>query len=351
MVSIVIPCYNAEKTIRRCLESVFAGTRQDFEVILCEDGSADRTLEVCRSITDPRVRVIAAEKNCGVSHARNAGLDAARGEYISFIDADDTVSEDYLEVLCRTAEESGADWTAGGFAIVDEDEPDRTLFDLPMLFDHDTFIGEEDISAFLPAKIFYNEERYALGSVCGALYRRDLIEKQGVRFREKLKYGEDTFFNLCYAVSCRSFAFAAKRIYRYHQHVGMSTDVLFKRYTIEQFTRMLEATEALRKETGGDLPPEESRYVVSQSFGFLNQNAFLQPQEKRDAYLREFDRCRTESEAVSALWTQMKAEDFPSRLMRLRFRLIQQRRYKTLGTLQAGIRTLRRLPGLRRAES
>ena len=90
MVSIVIPCYNAEKTIRRCLDSLFAGTRQDFEVILCEDGSADRTLEVCRSITDPRVRVIAAEKNSGVSHARNTGLDAARGEYIAFIDADDT---------------------------------------------------------------------------------------------------------------------------------------------------------------------------------------------------------------------------------------------------------------------
>ena len=131
----------------------------------------------------------------------------------------------------------------------------------------------------------------------------------------------------------------------------MSTDVLFKRYTIEQFTRMLEKTEALRKETGGRLTAEESRYVVSQSFGFLNQNAFLMPRKARNAYFREFDRCRTESGAVSALWAQMKAKDFPSRLMRLRFQLIKKRRYKTLGAMQAGIRMLRRLPGLRRTES
>ena len=351
MISVVIPCYNAERTIRRCVESLLAGNWQDLEVILCDDGSSDRTAELCRGIADPRVRVIVSEKNCGVSHARNLGLEAARGEYVAFIDADDTVTADFLEVLYEAAEKTGADWTAGGFAIVDEDEPDRMLFDLPMLFDSDTFIGEKEIDRFLPARIFYNEERYALGSVCGALYRRQLIEKNAVRFRESLKYGEDTFFNLCYAEGCRSFYFAARRLYRYHQHVGMATDVLFRRYTIGQFTRMLEETERLRKAAGGKLTPEQSRYVVSQSFGFLNQNAFLMPRAQRAAYYREFDRCRSESEEVRALWTQMKAEDFPSRLMRLRFQFLKKRQYRLLSLMQAVIRTAKRLPGFRRAET
>jgi glycosyltransferase involved in cell wall biosynthesis len=102
-ISIVIPVYNGEKTIRETLDSVFAQTFQDWELIISNDGSSDRTLELIEAISDPRLQII-SDTNAGLSVSRNRGIKIATGEYISFLDADDLWSPDKLEAQLQALE-------------------------------------------------------------------------------------------------------------------------------------------------------------------------------------------------------------------------------------------------------
>ncbi|MBQ3196317.1 MAG: glycosyltransferase family 2 protein [Clostridia bacterium] len=108
MISVIIPVYNCEKYIERCIKSVIAQSFKDFELIVVNDGSTDNTEEICRRFhnADSRIRLFTVE-NSGVAAARNFGMEKANGDYISFMDGDDYVPENYLEELYKTVQ--GAD--------------------------------------------------------------------------------------------------------------------------------------------------------------------------------------------------------------------------------------------------
>ena len=112
MISMIMPVYNVEAYMDQCLESVEAQTFTDFELILINDGSTDRSGEVCRRWRDKdaRIRLIETE-NKGVSAARNRGIEEAGGRYLAFVDPDDWLDKDYLRKLYEEAERSGADYT------------------------------------------------------------------------------------------------------------------------------------------------------------------------------------------------------------------------------------------------
>ena len=120
LVSIIVPVYNVEKYLRACLDSILAQTFSNFEVILVDDGSKDCSGKICDEYgaKDSRIRVLHKE-NGGVSKARNAGLDLAQGEFVTFIDGDDTVDVDYIGLMYREMVENGYDvvrlsWERGG---------------------------------------------------------------------------------------------------------------------------------------------------------------------------------------------------------------------------------------------
>ena len=103
MVSIVVPVYNAEKYLVKCVESLLSQTYQDIEIILVDDGSIDNSPTICDSFTDKRIKVI-HKQNGGISSARNAGLEIAHGEWVTFIDNDDTVSPQWIERMLAACE-------------------------------------------------------------------------------------------------------------------------------------------------------------------------------------------------------------------------------------------------------
>ncbi len=116
MISVIIPVYNAEKWLGEALESLRGQTYGDFEAILVDDGSTDKSAEICQKCCDqdPRFRLI-PQSNAGVSAARNHGIDLAKGEWIAFMDADDIMPPDSLEVMIHHAQKSGAGIVAGGY--------------------------------------------------------------------------------------------------------------------------------------------------------------------------------------------------------------------------------------------
>ena len=109
LISVVLPVYNVERYIIKCMNSVLSQTYKNIEIILVDDGSQDRCPEICERYAkkDKRVKVIHKE-NGGLSDARNAGIKVANGEYITFIDSDDYVDNDYVEFLYNTIEKTNA---------------------------------------------------------------------------------------------------------------------------------------------------------------------------------------------------------------------------------------------------
>lgn len=116
-ISIVIPAYNAEKTIKRCIDSILSQTYKNLEIIIIDDGSTDNTLMECQSMNDCRIKVIHT-LNYGQGHARNIGIDAANGEYIAFVDADDYCEPDMYENLYRMITTNNADMVCCGHCDV-----------------------------------------------------------------------------------------------------------------------------------------------------------------------------------------------------------------------------------------
>ena len=121
LLSIIVPVYDVENYLQKCIDSILAQTLTDFELILVDDGSPDNCPALCDAAAakDARVRVI-HQKNGGLSAARNAGLDVARGEWIGFVDSDDYIAPEMYEKLYRAVQQTGADFALCDFAEVDE---------------------------------------------------------------------------------------------------------------------------------------------------------------------------------------------------------------------------------------
>ena len=134
MYSIIIPVYDSEKYLFRCIDSVLNQTRSDFELILIDDGSKDQSTDICKQYAkkDDRVKYIRQE-NAGVSAARNKGISIASGDYIGFVDSDDEICPDMYETLLREAEKYGTDIVICDAVTVYSDgtKEDDTLPNLP----------------------------------------------------------------------------------------------------------------------------------------------------------------------------------------------------------------------------
>ena len=128
LVSIIVPVYNVKPYLNRCVDSLLRQSYQNTELLLVDDGSTDGSEALCDEYAaqDARVRVL-HKKNGGLSDARNAGVDAAKGEYLSFVDGDDWVSPYYIENLYRALEQAGADFSASCFEEVFEGQPVQSV--------------------------------------------------------------------------------------------------------------------------------------------------------------------------------------------------------------------------------
>jgi len=184
-ISIIIPIFNVEKYIRKCIDSVLAQTFSDFECILINDGSPDNSPIICDEYTqrDERIKVI-HKTNGGVSSARNAGLDIAQGEWICFIDSDDWVNENYLELMYNNAVNNNCDLSICGLQSFDENyKPIRKCEQIPAkMFDK------------ISAKKILLSPRYFSSFMVNKLVKRKHIQKNNIRFDIELKLDEDTLF-------------------------------------------------------------------------------------------------------------------------------------------------------------
>ncbi len=222
-ISVIIPIYNLESCLAATLESVVNQTHKNLEIILVNDGSADGSLALAKEYAerDSRITVIDKE-NGGVSSARNAGLDAASGDYIGFVDGDDVIAPDMYEYLLDLAEKHGADIAACGMLL------DGAAVCMPR---GDTAVRDRHaLSVRSVRKIFS-------GSCCTRIYRREVVE--GVRFSEEYPIGEDLLYNLHAYSRANTTVFGSEAKYRYVTHESSAVHKPRTGDSLTSYRRML----------------------------------------------------------------------------------------------------------------
>lgn len=234
MLSVIVPVYKTETYLPECVDSILNQTYEDFELILVDDGSPDRCGEICDAYAwkDPRVRVV-HKKNGGVSSARNAGIDMARGKYLTFIDSDDTVDSTFF---------------AGAISEIGRSSADLYICGLTMeTWQNGSIVGRENYHIektvrYSIREMYENcEVSYPLMCICGPcckLYLRETIVKADLRFDESMSLGEDTCFNMNYFERCETVVFDDTVFYHYRRANANSLFSKLHKDTYEVHTKV-----------------------------------------------------------------------------------------------------------------
>ena len=193
LISIVIPAYNAEKTIRRAIDSLLKQTYKNIEVIVIDDGSHDGTAAVCAEIeqADARIKLVSIN-NAGVSNARNVGIDNCHGKYIAFLDADDYVEPEFIETFAFNINEN-VDLICSGYKVRAEDG--KYLFEQTVeaveLAKGEVYRGIEALQNAKSFNVLWNK-----------MFRKSIIDENHIRMDTRLSMGEDFLFILEYLDCC-----------------------------------------------------------------------------------------------------------------------------------------------------
>lgn len=186
--SIIIPVYNAELSLARCVESILRQNFNDIEVLLIDDGSTDSSLQICKEFVskDSRVKIFEKE-NGGVSSARNLGIEKACGEWITFVDSDDSLEKSWLPAYEIY---EACDMIMQGFTFIDEHLDKKECYLSPESFSDNgilQFYIKYRNYDYLPLRVPWNK-----------FFRRNIIKDNSIRFKENISCGEDRVFNLTY---------------------------------------------------------------------------------------------------------------------------------------------------------
>ena len=234
LVSIILPVYNAQNHLARCVGSICAQTYQSIEIIILNDGSKDQSLPVCEEFRQKDPRILLVDKaNSGVSDTRNLGLKLASGKYVEFVDSDDYLDPDFTERLVAAAEENEADFVIAPYKMVipaGASKPEQVLDKIQDELGVMSVARPPEVReyGFLPAGV-YDKDTFALrlmdkpasyfySVLWNKLYRRDILTGNDIQFVSEMRWAEDLVFNLRYIQYAERFVAIDKPGYYYVQN-------------------------------------------------------------------------------------------------------------------------------------
>ena len=221
-VSIIVPVYNVENYIERCLNSLVNQTFKDIEIITINDGSTDKSLELLNKYAKEDIRISVIDLGDeGVSYCRNLGIEKANGKYIMFVDSDDWIDSSMVEVMYKKAEENKLDLVMCSYIREFKDHSKEKIFNLPeeIIYKEDKVKNELLRKLVGPVKeeLSNPEMLDALGTVWGKLYRTDILKENKIKFVDLKEIGsaEDTLFNIFTFNYLKKVMFLNKPMYHY----------------------------------------------------------------------------------------------------------------------------------------
>lgn len=205
-VSVIVPAYNAELTIEKCIIALTEQTFDDYEIIVVNDGSTDHTSDICKEIAKLKNNVKVIDKvNGGVSSARNCGMKYAKGEYIAFCDCDDLPCLDWIEYLVRSIEANNADLAVCNYELIHDINDAKTIYK-----------NSNKIELIEKNNIWCLYEKNLLNTPWNKLFKRNIILSLNLTFDETFSFGEDLLFICNYIIGCKgNVSYCYKKLYNY----------------------------------------------------------------------------------------------------------------------------------------
>ena len=203
-ISVIIPVYNAEKTLSKCLDSLLEQSYDNAEIILVNDGATDASGEICKKYASlyPAIKYLEKE-NGGVSTARNIALDIAQGDYITFVDSDDWVTPNFFETIKSVLKDFDYDFIQFSEWTVKGDKHSEKRVTAFNSSNHEEIIH----------RLVSDMCKKHINTPHGMVYKRQIIEENTIRFKEDIEVGEDRTFNIQYALNIKSFRILEQPLY------------------------------------------------------------------------------------------------------------------------------------------
>lgn len=234
LISIIIPVYNCEKYIKRCLESIVNQSYRNLEILLVNDGSTDNSLDQIGYFSDKRIKIY-NKTNGGVSSARNLGIEKAIGDYLLFVDADDYINSKMVEELVKEVKEDNT------LVFCNNDEIWKNRIDKRVLFkEFKDKINKQDVLREIASG--------RAGLVCSKLVNRRVIKENNIRFDENLIIGEDQLFFLQVAEKTEQFQYIDKSLYYYDRTNEESATLKYQKNLYRNFSRLQRQVELIFKQ-------------------------------------------------------------------------------------------------------
>ncbi len=287
--SVIIPVYNEKETICRCLDSIIPQLPKDSELLLIDDGSNDGTEKICfdYAVRFPQIKLL-TKQNGGVSSARNLGLDNAAGEYVLFVDADDAVTSNYFTVLDDAL----------------KDNPDLVFFkklrmekikDRSYKRNRDYTISDKKNGCRFLSECLLKQE---LNLITSKAFRRDIIEKNGLRFDERLEIGEDKVFSFAFSLQAKNVRTVSARIYCLYTDDPASLSRKKRAHLCESVILEHELLFSILKDSSLS-EKEKSCYVRAISYSF-HRGAYTVAAELRKFDINKKERVAKTAEILNA---------------------------------------------------
>lgn len=246
-VSIIVPVYNAEKYLERCVDSIINQTLKDIEIILVNDGSTDRSSEILERYTeDSRVKVLNI-KNSGPGKARNEGIKISKGKYLAFVDSDDYIHETFLEKLFNVADNNNVEIIMTNYNSI------NTFNGVNTIINHNLECGivydKDKIKKYIISK-FTNYENYGFFNLWNKLYLREYILNLGFLIDETREHGEDWLFNIKVFLNLNYFICINEPLYNY---IHSNRNSLMNKYREDQFELYLDGRKRITNLLSNDM--------------------------------------------------------------------------------------------------
>ncbi|MPM65691.1 Undecaprenyl-phosphate 4-deoxy-4-formamido-L-arabinose transferase [bioreactor metagenome] len=253
LVSIIVPVYNSEKYINRCMDSLINQTYKNIEIIAIDDGSKDNSLEILNQYAtkDKRIKVF-YQINQGPSVARNTGLDKSSGSYVMFVDIDDYIDLDMARLLITDIDEKKSTLVLCDNSEVWLDKIDKRK----ILDDNNANVSKSKVIKLIASG--------RAGLVCGKLFSKNIIEKYNIRFDKNVKMCEDQIFFLNISIHCKKFIYVPKSLYYYDRRNENSITVKYQKNAIDnQIYVINNIKEILNK---SDLDNDEINLIINNRY-------------------------------------------------------------------------------------
>lgn len=282
LITVIVPIYNAQHCIKKCVESIQAQTYTNLQVILVNDGSTDRSSEICKSLIkdDARFELIEQE-NKGVSAARNVALDVANGKYCCFVDADDFVAEDYVEYMVTSLLKYDVDIAT----CIQQVEDTEGKWKNTTKGNEECFDQEQGLISF------FSNAGIRRGPWC-KLFKVDILNKYGIRFDETIKMAEDILFCYEYLRRCERIHFSAEAKYFYVLNWNSATKKKYIPTSLDDASLHFRAFKEIEKTIMEQPDSVVSYYLTCASKVYIRivfrYNLFSYLSHDEIAYIRQF---------------------------------------------------------------